>query len=139
MEMTNEEILTASSVNQSLFDTQGSSALEDYFLDKTIRGWLIKSPITSLVTSCRTLLSPPWNGILLHKRDLLRDTFVQIMCICNYKLMQQFSLLCIIYYCFECDLQTEVLPRLVQVTNWFLAPVTSSRTSSRAACSQSRC
>lgn len=39
MEITTEEILTASSVNQSLFDTQGSSALEDYFLDKTIRGW----------------------------------------------------------------------------------------------------
>lgn len=41
MEMTNEEILTASSVNQSLFDTQGSSVLEEYFLDKSIRGWLI--------------------------------------------------------------------------------------------------
>ncbi len=41
MEMTNEEILTASSVNQSLFDTQGSSALEEYFLDKSIRGSLI--------------------------------------------------------------------------------------------------
>lgn len=40
MELTNEEILTASSVNQSLFDTQGSSALEDYFLDKSVRGWL---------------------------------------------------------------------------------------------------
>ncbi|KAG9330583.1 hypothetical protein JZ751_023824 [Albula glossodonta] len=40
MEMTNEEILTASSVNQSLFDTQGSSALEDYFMDKSIRGQL---------------------------------------------------------------------------------------------------
>lgn len=38
MELTNEEILTASSVNQSLFDTQGSSALEDYFLEKTIKG-----------------------------------------------------------------------------------------------------
>lgn len=38
MEMTNEEILTASSVNQSLFDTQGSSALEEYFLDKSIKG-----------------------------------------------------------------------------------------------------
>lgn len=38
MELTNEEILTASSVNQSLFDTQGSSALEDYFLDKSVRG-----------------------------------------------------------------------------------------------------
>jgi len=41
MEMTNEEILTASSVNQSLFDTQGSSALEEYFLDKSIRGGLL--------------------------------------------------------------------------------------------------
>lgn len=39
MEITTEEILTASSVNQSLFDTQGSSALEDYFLAKTIKGW----------------------------------------------------------------------------------------------------
>lgn len=38
MELTNEEILTASSVNQSLFDTQGSAALEDYFLDKTVKG-----------------------------------------------------------------------------------------------------
>lgn len=40
MEMTNEEILTVSSVNQSLFDTQGSSALEEYFLEKSIRGKL---------------------------------------------------------------------------------------------------
>lgn len=39
VELTNEEILTVSSVNQSLFDTQGSSALEDYFLDKSIKGW----------------------------------------------------------------------------------------------------
>ncbi|TSW08319.1 putative E3 ubiquitin-protein ligase HECTD4 [Bagarius yarrelli] len=38
MELTTEEILTVSSVNQSLFDTQGSSALEDYFQDKTIKG-----------------------------------------------------------------------------------------------------
>lgn len=49
MEITTEEILTASSVNQSLFDTQGSSALEDYFLDKTIKGrytdMLLKSMI----------------------------------------------------------------------------------------------
>lgn len=43
MELTNEEILTASSVNQSLFDTQGSSALEDYFLDKSLRGWSLPS------------------------------------------------------------------------------------------------
>lgn len=41
MELTNEEILTASSVNQSLFDTQGSSALEDYFLEKSVRGWYL--------------------------------------------------------------------------------------------------
>lgn len=41
MDLTNEEILTASSVNQSLFDTQGSSALEDYFLDKSVRGWCL--------------------------------------------------------------------------------------------------
>lgn len=41
MELSSEEILTASTVNQSLFDTQGSSALEDYFLDKSLRGgWL---------------------------------------------------------------------------------------------------
>lgn len=39
MELSSEEILTASTVNQSLFDTQGSSALEDYFLDKSLRGW----------------------------------------------------------------------------------------------------
>lgn len=39
LEITTEEILTASSVNQSLFDTQGSSVLEEYFFDKTIRGW----------------------------------------------------------------------------------------------------
>ncbi|XP_043571193.1 probable E3 ubiquitin-protein ligase HECTD4 [Chiloscyllium plagiosum] len=38
MEMSTEEILTVSSVNQSLFDTQGSSALEDYFTDKLIKG-----------------------------------------------------------------------------------------------------
>lgn len=38
MEMTTEEILTVSSVNQSLFDTQGSSVLEDYFTDKSIKG-----------------------------------------------------------------------------------------------------
>lgn len=39
MELSSEEILTASTVNQSLFDTQGSSALEEYFLDKSLRGW----------------------------------------------------------------------------------------------------
>lgn len=38
MEMSTEEILTVSTVNQSLFDTQGSPALEDYFNDKTLKG-----------------------------------------------------------------------------------------------------
>uniref|UniRef100_W5LMJ7 HECT domain E3 ubiquitin protein ligase 4 n=1 Tax=Astyanax mexicanus TaxID=7994 RepID=W5LMJ7_ASTMX len=56
MEMTNEEILTASSVNQSLFDTQGSSALEDYFLDKTIRGDKLvpgaRDVLTDIFKSC---------------------------------------------------------------------------------------
>lgn len=62
MEMTNEEILTASSVNQSLFDTQGSSVLEEYFLDKSIRGWLISlsqnvnNVILICDSSCKGLL-----------------------------------------------------------------------------------
>lgn len=42
MEMSTEEILTVSTVNQSLFDTQGSPALEDYFNDKSIKGtWVL--------------------------------------------------------------------------------------------------
>lgn len=40
MEMSTEEILTVSVVNQSLFDTQGSPGLEDYFSDKSIKGEL---------------------------------------------------------------------------------------------------
>lgn len=40
MEMSTEEILTVSAVNQSLFDTQGSPGLEDYFNDKSIKGRL---------------------------------------------------------------------------------------------------
>lgn len=40
MEMSTEEILTVSVVNQSLFDTQGSPGLEDYFNDKSIKGVL---------------------------------------------------------------------------------------------------
>lgn len=40
MEMSTEEILTVSVVNQSLFDTQGSPGLEDYFNDKSIKGGL---------------------------------------------------------------------------------------------------
>lgn len=41
MEMSTEEILTVSTVNQSLFDTQGSPALEDYFNDKSIKGYVL--------------------------------------------------------------------------------------------------
>ncbi|KAA8578851.1 hypothetical protein FQN60_005319, partial [Etheostoma spectabile] len=56
MELTNEEILTASSVNQSLFDTQGSSALEDYFLDKSVRGDKLvpgaRDVLTDIFKSC---------------------------------------------------------------------------------------
>ncbi|XP_078523549.1 putative E3 ubiquitin-protein ligase HECTD4 isoform X2 [Lissotriton helveticus] len=38
MELSTEEILTVSTVNQSLFDTQGIPGLEDYFTDKSIKG-----------------------------------------------------------------------------------------------------
>lgn len=38
MEMSTEEILTVSTVNQSLFDTQGIPGLGDYFTDKTLKG-----------------------------------------------------------------------------------------------------
>lgn len=49
MELSSEEILTASTVNQSLFDTQGSSALEDYFLDKSLRGWWLNNCYNKIV------------------------------------------------------------------------------------------
>ncbi|TRY90504.1 hypothetical protein DNTS_002641, partial [Danionella cerebrum] len=56
MEMANEEILTASSVNQSLFDTQGSSVLEEYFLHKSIRGDKLvpgaRDVLTEIFKSC---------------------------------------------------------------------------------------
>ncbi|XP_053555727.1 probable E3 ubiquitin-protein ligase HECTD4 [Bombina bombina] len=38
MEMSTEEILTVSTVNQSLFDTQGIPGLGDYFNEKTMKG-----------------------------------------------------------------------------------------------------
>ncbi|XP_034647326.1 probable E3 ubiquitin-protein ligase HECTD4 [Trachemys scripta elegans] len=50
MEMSTEEILTVSTVNQSLFDTQGSPVLEDYFNDKSIKG-------EKLVPGAREVLS----------------------------------------------------------------------------------
>lgn len=49
MELSSEEILTASTVNQSLFDTQGSSALEDYFSDKSLRGWWLNIAVVAKI------------------------------------------------------------------------------------------
>lgn len=50
MEMSTEEILTVSTVNQSLFDTQGSPALEDYFNDKSIKGmWFLYWQVSHIV------------------------------------------------------------------------------------------
>uniref|UniRef100_A0A6Q2ZID3 HECT domain-containing protein n=1 Tax=Esox lucius TaxID=8010 RepID=A0A6Q2ZID3_ESOLU len=66
MELTNEEILTASSVNQSLFDTQGSSALEDYFLDKSLRG-------DKLVPSARDVLTDIFKSCV-HSEQMLSLT-----------------------------------------------------------------
>ncbi|XP_048853239.1 probable E3 ubiquitin-protein ligase HECTD4 isoform X2 [Brienomyrus brachyistius] len=63
MEMTNEEILTASSVNQSLFDTQGSSALEDYFMDKSLRG-------DKLVPGARDVLMEIFKSCVLSEQLL---------------------------------------------------------------------
>ncbi|CAB1321868.1 unnamed protein product [Coregonus sp. 'balchen'] len=66
MELTNEEILTASSVNQSLFDTQGSSALEDYFLNKSLRG-------DKLVPSARDVLMDIFKSCV-HSEQMLSLT-----------------------------------------------------------------
>ncbi|XP_032561468.1 probable E3 ubiquitin-protein ligase HECTD4 [Chiroxiphia lanceolata] len=56
MEMSTEEILTVSTVNQSLFDTQGSPALEDYFNDKSIKGEKLvpgaREVLTEIFKSC---------------------------------------------------------------------------------------
>ncbi|KAM6111771.1 LOW QUALITY PROTEIN: putative E3 ubiquitin-protein ligase HECTD4 [Pterocles gutturalis] len=55
-EMSTEEILTVSTVNQSLFDTQGSPALEDYFNDKSIKGEKLvpgaREVLTEIFKSC---------------------------------------------------------------------------------------
>uniref|UniRef100_A0A8C8HAD7 HECT domain-containing protein n=1 Tax=Oncorhynchus tshawytscha TaxID=74940 RepID=A0A8C8HAD7_ONCTS len=66
MELTNEEILTASSVNPSLFDTQGSSALEDYFLNKSLRG-------DKLVPSARDVLMDIFKSCV-HSEQMLSLT-----------------------------------------------------------------
>ncbi|XP_039598680.1 probable E3 ubiquitin-protein ligase HECTD4 [Polypterus senegalus] len=66
MEMTNEEILTVSSVNQSLFDTQGSSALEDYFLEKAVKG-------DKLVPSARDVLTEIFKSCV-HSEQMLSLT-----------------------------------------------------------------
>ncbi|XP_010602797.2 probable E3 ubiquitin-protein ligase HECTD4 [Fukomys damarensis] len=56
MEMSTEEILTVSVVNQSLFDTQGSPGLEDYFNDKSIKGEKLvpgaRDVLTEIFKSC---------------------------------------------------------------------------------------
>lgn len=56
MELSSEEILTASTVNQSLFDTQGSSALEDYFLDKSFRGWWLLKLLDHIIKRVQLFL-----------------------------------------------------------------------------------
>ncbi|MBN3276384.1 HECD4 ligase, partial [Polyodon spathula] len=66
MEMTTEEILTVSSVNQSLFDTQGSSVLEDYFTDKSIKG-------DKLVPSARDILTEIFRSCV-HSEQMLSLT-----------------------------------------------------------------
>uniref|UniRef100_A0A8C6YBB9 HECT domain E3 ubiquitin protein ligase 4 n=1 Tax=Naja naja TaxID=35670 RepID=A0A8C6YBB9_NAJNA len=63
MEMSSEEILTVSTVNQSLFDTQGSPALEDYFSDKTIKG-------DKLVPGAREVLTDIFKSCL-HSEQML--------------------------------------------------------------------
>lgn len=82
MELTNEEILTASSVNQSLFDTQGSSALEDYFLDKSVRGWcllgvryflLSHTNSSASIKSCLSMFQG--DKLVPGARDVLTDIF----------------------------------------------------------------
>ncbi|XP_045441577.1 probable E3 ubiquitin-protein ligase HECTD4 isoform X11 [Pipistrellus kuhlii] len=56
MEMSTEEILTVSVVNQSLFDTQGSPGLEDYFNDKSVKGEKLvpgaREVLTEIFKSC---------------------------------------------------------------------------------------
>ncbi|XP_060106352.1 probable E3 ubiquitin-protein ligase HECTD4 isoform X1 [Heteronotia binoei] len=66
MEMSTEEILTVSTVNQSLFDTQGSPALEDYFNDKTIKG-------DKLVPGAREVLTEIFKSCL-HSEQMLSLT-----------------------------------------------------------------
>ncbi|XP_054852988.1 probable E3 ubiquitin-protein ligase HECTD4 isoform X3 [Eublepharis macularius] len=66
MEMSTEEILTVSTVNQSLFDTQGSPALEDYFNDKTMKG-------EKLVSGAREVLTEIFKSCL-HSEQMLSLT-----------------------------------------------------------------
>ncbi|XP_077165132.1 putative E3 ubiquitin-protein ligase HECTD4 isoform X4 [Paroedura picta] len=63
MEMSTEEILTVSTVNQSLFDTQGSPALEDYFNDKTTKG-------DKLLPGTREVLTEIFKSCLLSEQML---------------------------------------------------------------------
>ncbi|KAG8597816.1 hypothetical protein GDO81_002399 [Engystomops pustulosus] len=56
MEMSTEEILTVSTVNQSLFDTQGIPGLGDYFTDKSLKGDKLvpeaRDVLTEIFKSC---------------------------------------------------------------------------------------
>uniref|UniRef100_A0A8C0HEC5 HECT domain E3 ubiquitin protein ligase 4 n=1 Tax=Chelonoidis abingdonii TaxID=106734 RepID=A0A8C0HEC5_CHEAB len=63
MEMSTEEILTVSTVNQSLFDTQGSPVLEDYFNDKSIKG-------EKLVPGAREVLSEIFKSCVHSEQTL---------------------------------------------------------------------
>ncbi|XP_067395601.1 probable E3 ubiquitin-protein ligase HECTD4 isoform X2 [Emydura macquarii macquarii] len=69
MEMSTEEILTVSTVNQSLFDTQGSPVLEDYFNDKSIKG-------EKLVPGAREVLSEIFKSCV-HSEQMLSLTPVK--------------------------------------------------------------
>ncbi|XP_043924358.1 probable E3 ubiquitin-protein ligase HECTD4 isoform X2 [Protopterus annectens] len=66
MEMSTEEILTVSTVNQSLFDTQGSPALEDYFLEKSMKG-------DKLITGARDVLTDIFKSCV-HSEQMLSLT-----------------------------------------------------------------
>uniref|UniRef100_G1PBB4 HECT domain E3 ubiquitin protein ligase 4 n=1 Tax=Myotis lucifugus TaxID=59463 RepID=G1PBB4_MYOLU len=86
MEMSTEEILTVSVVNQSLFDTQGSPGLEDYFNDKSVKGEKLvpgaREVLTEIFKSCAhseqmlslTPAKPKVSDIYLSKEQINSQT-----------------------------------------------------------------
>ncbi|XP_041436316.1 probable E3 ubiquitin-protein ligase HECTD4 isoform X3 [Xenopus laevis] len=66
MEMSTEEILTVSTVNQSLFDTQGIPGLADYFMDKSMKG-------DKLVPEARDVLTEVFKSCI-HAEHMLSLT-----------------------------------------------------------------